>query len=151
MIKQRIQKTEIIEKAKKLFNTIGRYGTRCIYESRYCTFQIHYCLKSECDLNQFILSTLRYWSSFVYDEDIEFIEDLEQCQFINVSIVEAEKHYNLMKDPLLKCRELHQIPPSFIDFDKIENAYLISDIWNYRSIVLITDKVYIGCHWDTAE
>ncbi len=143
-------KNEILELAK-LNTLLPIVGIRLVYEQPHSTTQIHYCSKSKCSSDEFILTTLRYWASFVYDSDAEFYDDLEICKFIEISIEDAIGEYESITGSLFNNDELVQSPPKFTDFGKIIRCILLSDKWNYRSIFLETEELYIGCHWDTAE
>lgn len=143
-------KEEILRLAKSetLFPNLG---IRHIYEQAHSTTQIHTCLKSKCSPNEFMLNTLRNWSSFVYEEEYEFFEELEICKFIDISVERATAEYNSIITNLIDCEDLLQPPLKLDDFGKICRCILVSDKWNYRSIFIETEKLYIGCHWDTAE
>lgn len=143
-------KQRLIKKARKV-SFYRHLGVRCVYEYRLSTTQIHFCQKSECNSDEFILITLRYWSSFDYESESEFQEDLNVCKFLEKRPQEAESYYEKIISSLYSFDELLQKPPAFSELGKIKRLVLICDKWNYQSVFLETDNVYIGCHWDTAE
>lgn len=146
--------TNIKESVILLFKSNGHIpvlGVRCIYELPHSTTQLHFCRKTLCSTEMFLLSTLRYWSSFCYETKEEIEEDLDVCSFSEKLPSEAEVEYNSIIAGLCICEELVQKPPRFSELGRVERFLLISDKWNYRSIFLETESNYIGCHWDTSE
>ena len=143
-------KQTLINQAKNQFSSITNYGTRCVYKNRHFTLQIHYCQKSDCTFEQFLLSTLRFWESFIYYDVNEFLEDLEVCKFLEIKVKDAKKQYSVMCNSINQLEVINQ-PPCFEDFGDPQKLILISDKWNYNSFAMVLENVFIACHWDTAE
>lgn len=98
-----------------------------------------------------MLNSLRHWSSFVYASESEFLEDLAVCKFVDKDPREAHSYYEKVIGGLSLYEELLQKPPAFSKLGTIVRLVLISDTWNYQSLFMESDTVFICCHGDTAE